>query len=137
MCYSSGDRFDKDWRTIKIEWLPYEEYKKQKEEKYRPIGRGYYQKEQSPPEKKMKFESMLNRFMEAFEKRHDTTDITMINHQGSIKNIKTQLEQLTTLMNERLPPKSPNPNSQPHVMVISTEERPHSNAIEIHSEASK
>lgn len=85
----------------------------------------------------MDFESMLNRFMEAFEKRHDTTDITMINHQGSIKNIETQLEQLTTLMNERLPPKSPNLNSQPHVMVISTEERPHSNPIEIHSEASK
>ena len=38
VCYSSGDKFDEDWRKPKKEWLPYEEYKKQKEEKYRQTG---------------------------------------------------------------------------------------------------
>ena len=42
MFYSSGDKFDEDWRKPKKEWLPDEEYKKQKDEKYKQIGRGFY-----------------------------------------------------------------------------------------------
>ena len=26
--YFSGDKYDEDWRKLKKEWLPYEEYKK-------------------------------------------------------------------------------------------------------------
>ena len=29
--YSSGDKYDEYWRKPKMEWLPYEEYKKQKD----------------------------------------------------------------------------------------------------------
>lgn len=35
VCYSSEDRFDKDWRKSKKESKPYIEYMKEKEEKYR------------------------------------------------------------------------------------------------------
>jgi len=52
VCYSSGYKYDEDWRKPKKEWLPYDEYKKQKEEKYRQTGRDFYQKEQPPPKKK-------------------------------------------------------------------------------------
>ena len=60
----------------------------------------------------MDFESVLNRFMEASKKRHDAIDSSVKNHQASIKNIETQLGQLTTLVNERLPPKNPNQRPQ-------------------------
>ena len=46
VCYSSGDRFDDNWRKPKKEWLPYDEYKKTREEKYKQKERGYYQKEE-------------------------------------------------------------------------------------------
>lgn len=83
--------------------MPYEEYKKQEYEKHRQTGRGFYKKQQPPPEKKMDFESVLHWFMEASEKRHDTTGANLRNHLASINNIKTQLWKLTTLVNERLP----------------------------------
>lgn len=38
------------------------------------------------------------------KKRHDDTNADVMNHQASIKNIETQLGQLRTLVNERLPP---------------------------------
>lgn len=53
--YSSGDKFDEYWRKPKNEWFPYDEYKKEKEEKYRQTGRGYYKKEQPPPKTKAQF----------------------------------------------------------------------------------
>lgn len=56
---------------------------------YRQTGRGFYKKEQPPPEKKIDFASVLHRFMEASEKRHDTSDANMKNHQDSIENIET------------------------------------------------
>ena len=68
VCYSSGDKYDEDWRKPKKEWLPYEEYKKQKEEKFRQTGRGFYQREQPLVEKKSELETMLMKFMEASEK---------------------------------------------------------------------
>ena len=54
VCYSSGDKYEEDWQKPKKEWLPYEEYKKQKEEKFRQTSRGFYQREQPPIEKKTK-----------------------------------------------------------------------------------
>ena len=57
------------------------------------------------------------------KKRHDTTDTNVRNHQASINNIETQLGQLTTFANKRLPPKNPDPKAQPHVMAIYTEKR--------------
>ena len=58
-CYSSGNRFDDDWRKPKKEWLPYDEYKKVKEEKYRLNTRGFYQKKEVVQEKKTDFEEIL------------------------------------------------------------------------------
>lgn len=40
-------------------------------------GRGFYQKEQSAPEKKNNFEAMLSRFATTSEKRHDVTDVVL------------------------------------------------------------
>lgn len=74
-CYLSGDRYDEDWRRPKKEWLPYDEYKKANEEKYRQQGHGFYQMELPAPEKKNDFEAMLSRFEAASEKRHDDTDM--------------------------------------------------------------
>lgn len=123
--YSSGDKYDEDWRKPKKQWFPYDEYKKKKEEKYRQTGRDFYQKEQPQPEKNVDLESMLRRFIEASEKRHDEIDAEirdqMImmkdqqammseqqallgNHQAQNKNIEAQLRQLTNLVNERLSP---------------------------------
>ena len=31
VCYSSGDRYNEDWRKLKKEWFSYDEYKKKKE----------------------------------------------------------------------------------------------------------
>lgn len=59
----------------------------------------------------------------------------MRNHQTSIKNIETQLAQLTTPVNERLPPKNQEPKSQPHVMAIYTGEEVHSDPITTHEVA--
>ena len=44
------------------------------------------------------------------------------NHQSSIENIKAQLGQLTTLVNERLSTKMSDKKPQPQVMVIDIEE---------------
>lgn len=63
--------------------------------------------------------------MEAYERRHDAIDVTTRNQHASIRNIETQLGQLTKLVNERLPLKNPNKKPQPHVMGITTEEEPH------------
>lgn len=67
-CYLSGDRYDEDWKKTKKEWLPYDGYKKGKEEKYRQQGHKFYQKEQSDPEKKNDFEAMLARFVATSER---------------------------------------------------------------------
>lgn len=75
---------------------------------------------------------MLNRFMEAYEKRHDTTDANVRNYQASIKNIETLLRQLMTLVNESSPPRNPKPQSQPHVMEIFNEEEAHFEPLMIH-----
>ena len=66
----------------------------------------------------MDFQSVLHRFMKASEKRHDAIDPNMRNHQASITNIETQLGKLTTLVNERLPPRNQDQKSLPHVMAI-------------------
>ena len=42
----------------------------------------------------------------------------MRNQQPSIHHIETQLGQLAKLLNERLLPKNPDPQPQPHVMAI-------------------
>lgn len=116
----------------KKEWFPYDEYKKKKEEKYRQTNRGYYQKEQPTPDKKLDFESILNRLWKPLKKRNDTTKANVRNHQASINNIETQLGQLTKLVNERLPPRNPDPKSKPHVMPIYTEKK-----LMIHDKATK
>ena len=48
--------------------------RRKKEEKYRQTGGGFYQKEQPPAERKPDLETMLIKFMEASEKRHEATD---------------------------------------------------------------
>lgn len=60
--------------------------------------------------------------MEAFQKSHDAIDVTIRNQQPSIHNIKTRLGKLTKFVNKRLPPKISDQKTQPHVLVISTEE---------------
>lgn len=65
---------------------------------------------------------MLNRFMEASEKRHDATNATIRNQQVSIQDIKTQLGHLTKLVNEWLLAKNSNLKPQLHIMEISTKE---------------
>ncbi|XP_052624901.1 uncharacterized protein LOC128132394 [Lactuca sativa] len=88
-------------KKVQKEWLPYEEYKKAKEEKYRQKGRGFYQKEEPAQERKPSLEEMLTKFVAASEKRHSDHDAaiqetrTMLrNQQASIHNIETQLGQL-------------------------------------------
>lgn len=83
----------------------------------------------------MNFELVPHRFMEASEKKHDTTDANVRNHQASIKIMETQLRQLTTLVNERLPLKNQDPKPQPHVMAIYTEKEVHSEQIMTHEVA--
>ncbi|XP_052620935.1 uncharacterized protein LOC128126837 [Lactuca sativa] len=114
VCYSSGDRYDEDWRKPKKEWFPYEEYKKAKEEKFRQKGRGFYQKEESAQERKPSLEEMLTKFVVASEKRHSDhnaaiqeTRITLRNQQASIHNIETQLGKLAQQINQRSPGKLP------------------------------
>ncbi|KAL7605584.1 hypothetical protein Lser_V15G18945 [Lactuca serriola] len=145
VCYSSGDRFDDDWRKPKKEWLPYDEYKKEKEEKYRKKARGFYQKEEPAQEKKKDLEAMLTRFVSASEKRHDESDAairdqqkmmkehqTMMmdqqallwNQQASILNIEKQLGQLAKQFNERTPGGLPsdtekNPKGA-HINIVTT-----------------
>lgn len=72
--------------------------------------------------------------MEASEKRHDQTNTTIRdhqalmrdqqslprNHQASIWNIKSQLGQLTTLVNEWLSQQIPNKKPQPHDIIVDT-----------------
>lgn len=85
-------------------------------------GRDFYKKEQPQSDNKAESETMLACFATVSEKRHHTTDATIRNQQGVIKNIEIQLELLTTLVNEWLPPKNPDPVPQPHVMAIFIEE---------------
>ena len=61
VCYPSGYKYDEDWRKPRKEWLPYDEYKKAKEEKYKMKIRGFFQKEEPMQEKKLDFEDMLKR----------------------------------------------------------------------------
>lgn len=131
VCYSSGDRYDDNWRKPKKDWLPYDEYKKAKEEKYKQKDKGFYQKEELVQEKKSDFEDMLTRFAAASEKRHNDTEAAMKeqrnmlrepqgmirehqtmmidqramlrNQQASILNIEKQLGQLALQINERQP----------------------------------
>lgn len=95
VCYSSGDKYDEDWRKPKKKWLPYDEYKKAKEEKFWQTCHGFYQKEQSEPEKKIDFESWVARFVGASEKRHDAIDSTLRKQKASILNIETQVGKLS------------------------------------------
>ncbi|XP_052624758.1 uncharacterized protein LOC128132285 [Lactuca sativa] len=131
VCYSSGDRYDEDWRKPKKEWLPYEEYKKAKEEKYRQKGRGFYQKEDLTQERKPSLEEMLTKFVAASEKRHSDHDgaiqetRTMLrNQQASIHNIETQLGQLAQQINQRslgeLPSKTENNPGGAHINILTT-----------------
>mgnify|MGYP001598848233 CR=1 FL=1 len=83
--YSSGDRFDDNLRKPKKEWLPYEEYKKENEEKFKQKERGYYQKEEPIVEKKVDLEEMLTRFVAASEKRHNDTDATLKDQQNMLR----------------------------------------------------
>ncbi|XP_023739500.1 uncharacterized protein LOC111887560 [Lactuca sativa] len=117
--------FDKNgnWKAQK-EWLPYDEYKKAKEEKYKQKARGFYQKEEPVQENQLELEDMLTRFVAAFEKRHNDTDCVikdqqnmlrvhqimmkdqralLRNQQASILNIEKQLRQLAQQVNERQP----------------------------------
>ena len=94
---------------------------------------------------------MLTRSMEASEKHHDENDALirdqqalmrdqqalLRNHQASIKNIEAQLSQLTTLVNERLPPPIPDNKPPPHVMAITTEEDTTSEFLEALEEETK
>ena len=132
VCYSSGDKYVENWRKPKREWLPYNKYKKQKEEKYRQIDRGFYEKEQPPPEKKVDLESTLHRFMEVSKKRYVEKDAViredqnimkeqqalLRSDQALIQNIEVQLGQLTTLVQDKLSPKIPEKKPQSQVMVI-------------------
>ncbi|XP_023748419.1 uncharacterized protein LOC111896683 [Lactuca sativa] len=109
-CYSSGQRFDDNWQKPKKEWLPYDEYKKAKEEKYTQKARGFYQKEEPVQEKKPNLEEMLTKFVAASEKRHNDHDVaiqdtrTMLrNQQASIHNIEKQLGKLAQQINQRAP----------------------------------
>lgn len=69
VCYSNGDRYDEDWRKPKKVCLPYKEYKKAKEEKFKRKARGCYQKEEPVPEKKTNLEATLTHFGAALEKK--------------------------------------------------------------------
>lgn len=98
VCDSSGDKCDEYWRKPKKEWLSYEDYKKQKEENFRQTGRGFYQKEQPLPEKKVDLKSMLARFMEASEKRHDENDVVIRDQQLLMRDQQVLLRNHQTLM---------------------------------------
>lgn len=95
----------------------------------------FNQKEQPPSENKLDFESMLSRFAVIFEKRHDVVDATIRNQQDAIKNTKTQLGPLTKIVNEWLPPKTPDQNPQSHVMAIFNEKEADSESLLIHDTA--
>ncbi|XP_023748920.2 uncharacterized protein LOC111897203 [Lactuca sativa] len=118
--------------------------------KHAQTSRGFYEKEQPPVEKKVDLQTMLNRFMEASEKRHyeinatikdqrlmmkdqqammKDQQATMIdqqvllrNHQASIQNLEAQLGQLTTLVNDKFSRKFIDKKTQSHVMVFETKE---------------
>ncbi|XP_023763338.1 uncharacterized protein LOC111911826 [Lactuca sativa] len=112
--YSSGDRFDNDWRKPKKEWLPYDEYKKAKEEKYNKKAKGFYQKEEPVQERKPNLKEMLTKFVFAFEKIHNDTDAAIQeqrkiirNQKAFIHNIEKQLGQLAQQINQRQPGELP------------------------------
>ncbi|XP_023759492.1 uncharacterized protein LOC111907915 [Lactuca sativa] len=126
-------------------WLPYEEYKKTREEKYKQKDRGFYQREESVHEKKSDLEDMLSRFVAASKKRHNDTGAAikdqqsmlrehqimmkdqqdlLRNQQASIINIEKQLGQLAQQVNERRPGGLPsNTESNPkgaHINIMTT-----------------
>ena len=86
MCFSSGDRYDEDWRKYKQEWIAYDEYKKAKEEKFKKKTRGYYQKEELVLKRKTNLEAMLTCFAAASEKSHDEIDAAMRDQQAMMKD---------------------------------------------------
>lgn len=71
---------------------------------------------------KSDFDSMLARFVTISEKRYGMNDATIRNQHVAISNIENQLDQLTNLINNRLPLKNPNPKPKPHVMAIFAKE---------------
>lgn len=99
MCYSSDDEYDMDWRQ-KMVWKPYEENRKEKEEKLWQQGQGFYQKEPSMQEHKPYFEAILSRFTNASEKRHSNTKFALRDDQASILNIENQYGQLSWLIHD-------------------------------------
>ncbi|XP_023771566.1 uncharacterized protein LOC111920200 [Lactuca sativa] len=131
VCYSSGDRYDEDWRNPNKEWLPYDEHKKAKEEKFKQKGRGFYQKEEPAQERKPSLQEMLTKFVAALEKRHNDHDVaiqetrTMLrNQQAFIHNIETQLGQLAQQINQRSPgelhSKTENNPRGAHINIVTT-----------------
>ena len=79
------------------------EYKRDRDTKeFQQLKHNLYQIEQVQSEKVSTLESMLFRFMEASEKRHDATDATLREQQESILRIHTQFGELTKLMKEKL-----------------------------------
>ncbi|XP_023767897.1 uncharacterized protein LOC111916464 [Lactuca sativa] len=143
--YSSGGRYDDDWRKPKKEWLPCDEYKKANRKSISKKQGVFYQKEELVHEKKSDFEDMLTRFAVASEKRHNDTDaaikeqqnlmkenqIMMKDHatlhrnqQASILNIEKQLGQLAQQIKERrlggLPSNTENNPKSAHINIMTT-----------------
>ncbi|KAL7584927.1 hypothetical protein Lser_V15G44247 [Lactuca serriola] len=119
VCYSSGDKYEEDWRKPKKEWLPYEEYNKQKEEKFRKTGWGF---------------CWISFRKRSIMKNHHEMMIDqqalIKNQQASINNLEVQLGQLTTLVNEKMFPKNPENKTHSHVMAIDIEEEAISEFLE-------
>lgn len=44
VCYSSGDRFDEDWRKTKKNGCPMKSTERKNKEKYKQTGRGFFPK---------------------------------------------------------------------------------------------
>lgn len=102
VCYSSGDRFDDDWRKPKKEWLPYDEYKKEKEGRYRQKACRLYQKEEPVQEKKTDLEAMLAGFASVSEKRHDDVEVAIRDQQKIMKEHQAMMmDQQSLLQNQQ------------------------------------
>lgn len=81
-------------------------------------------KRTSASQEEIDLKSVLNRFMEASEKRNDNMDATLRNRQASIVNIETQVGQLAKLIHECLPSTNLNytgTNSNAQVLVVTNE----------------
>lgn len=77
VCYSSGDIFDDDWRNPNRNGSPMKSIKKTEKKNIDNMGKILYQKKQIQVEKKPDLGSIMNRFIEASEKRHDNTYATL------------------------------------------------------------